>query len=226
MSMTPDLELSTSRTRYTPRRLIASAASLGLVTFAIITIEESILELYRWDVTSNQHLGPIYGQALFVGGFAQLVSGIIQFVNDDALEGAAFSSFGALWMAKGFLPLVMPGGFFSVSNPEYAKIARIQSGVVSLPWSIWVFILLLANLKNNIVKLMLFIFLNLRVHTTTIGKWIGSEDVIVVSGAFGVVLSMIAFYCAAQDLVNKRSSYFDLPMGLNYEQKHNGKHDQ
>ncbi|KAJ2898091.1 hypothetical protein GGI21_000446 [Coemansia aciculifera] len=192
-------------------RRLGNAAALGLITFGICTVQESMM-LTGMSVGYGHGLGAMTGQSLMVAGAAQLLAGFWQLANGDTFEGAAFASFGASWLAKGLA--YVPGvGVIAYQQGETAEVVRKQQGIIALTWSIWVLILLAGNVKSHVANIVLFGTLNLHLDFACAGTWLDHERLIKTGGWFGFFCGLAAMYNAAAILLNEENFWFNLPVG-------------
>ncbi|KAJ2392323.1 hypothetical protein GGI23_005244, partial [Coemansia sp. RSA 2559] len=111
-------------------RRFGNAAALGLITFGICTVQEGMMQA-GMSVGYGHGYGTMTAQSIAVAGIAQLLAGLWQIANGDTFEGAAFTSFGASWLAKGLAEV--PGiGVIAFQAQEAPDVVRKQKGIVAL----------------------------------------------------------------------------------------------
>ncbi|KAJ2583541.1 hypothetical protein GGH95_000937 [Coemansia sp. RSA 1836] len=192
-------------------RRLGNAAALGLITFGICTVQESMM-LAGMSVGYGHGVDSMTGQSIAVAGIAQLLAGLWQLANGDTFEGAAFTSFGASWIAKGLAHV--PGtGVLAYQQGESAETVRRQQGIVSLAWCIWVLILLAGNVKSHLANIFLFASLNLHLDFACAGTWLAHERLVKTGAWFGFFCGLSAMYNAAAILLNEENFWFNLPVG-------------
>ncbi|KAJ1953835.1 hypothetical protein EC988_002763, partial [Linderina pennispora] len=150
--------------------------------------------------------------AIAVAGIAQLFAGLWQIANGDTFEGAAFSSFGSSWLAKG-LGMVPGIGVIDYQANESPRLVRRQNGIVGLAWSIWVLILLAGNVKSHFVNILMFVTLNLQLDFGCAGTWTNNERITKAGGWFGFFCGLTAMYNAASILLNEENFWCNVPVG-------------
>ncbi|KAI8319051.1 hypothetical protein GQ54DRAFT_241318, partial [Martensiomyces pterosporus] len=191
-------------------RRFGNAAALGLITFGMCTVQESMMQA-GMSVGYGHGIRSMTGQCLAVAGVAQFAAGLWQIANGDTFEGAAFTSFGASWFAKGLA--MVPGigtiDYQANENPEYV---RKQNGIIALAWCIWVFILLAGNVKSHIANIVMFLLLNLQLDVGCAGTWLNHEKLIKAGAWFGFFCGLAAMYNAATILLNEENFWFNLPV--------------
>ncbi|KAJ1734705.1 hypothetical protein LPJ72_002223 [Coemansia sp. Benny D160-2] len=192
-------------------RRFGNAAALGLITFGICTVQESMMQA-GMSVGYGHGYGAMTAQSIAVAGIAQLLAGLWQIANGDTFEGAAFTSFGASWLAKGLGQV--PGiGVIAFQAAEAPDVVRKQNGIVGLAWSIWVFILLAGNVKSHVANIVLFFTLNMQLDFSCAGSWLDHERLTKAGGWFGFFCGLSAMYNAAAILLNEENFWFNLPVG-------------
>ncbi|KAJ1890819.1 hypothetical protein LPJ66_007261 [Kickxella alabastrina] len=198
-------------------RRFGNAAALGLVTFSLCTIQEAMMQA-GMSVGYGHGYRSMAAQSIAVAGITQVFAGLWQIANGDTFEGAAFTSFGASWLAKGLADV--PGlGILDYQANESPDVVRKQKGIISLTWSIWVLVLLAGNVKSHIANIILFGTLNLQLAFGCAGVWLGREPIIKAGGWFGFFCGLAAMYNAAAILLNEENFWFNLPVGNWYTSK-------
>ncbi|KAJ1950882.1 hypothetical protein FBU59_000473, partial [Linderina macrospora] len=171
-------------------RRFGNAAALGLITFGMCTVQQSMLDA-GMSVGYGHGTRSIAGQAIAVAGLAQFAAGLWQIANGDTFEGAAFTSFGASWLAKGLA--MVPGiGVIEFQANEDPEIKRKQTAITSLSWCIWVFILLAGNVKSHVANILMFVLLNLELDLDCAGIWLNKEPVIKAGAWCGFFCGLMA----------------------------------
>ncbi|KAJ2266293.1 hypothetical protein IW139_005850 [Coemansia sp. RSA 353] len=192
-------------------RRFGNAAALGLITFGICTVQQSMMDA-GMSVGYGHGTRSMTAQSISVAGIAQFAAGLWQIANGDTFEGAAFTSFGAAWFAKGLAQV--PGvGVEAYQNNESPDLVRKQKGLIALTWGFWVTILLLGNVKSHVANIVLFATLNLEIYFECAGAWTGDERITKTGAWFGFFCGLSAMYNAAAILLNEENFWFNLPVG-------------
>jgi succinate-acetate transporter protein len=164
---------------------LANPTPLGLITFGLSTVLLSLANAGVLDAGG----APIIAQALFVGGVAQMLSGIMEFVKGNTFGCVVFTSFGSFWIsvaAFGILPKL--GWAADTSNPV--------AGTFMLLWGIYVFLLFLGVYKARVLTLVvgsLFVLLFL----LAIFYYSQSPAILTIAGWEGVLCGASAIYLGA-----------------------------
>ncbi|KAJ3071094.1 hypothetical protein HDU98_005838 [Podochytrium sp. JEL0797] len=157
----------------------------------------------------------IVGIALAYGGFSQILAGMWEFVTGNTFGATAFTSYGAFWIAFGYIS-VPSSGILAAYTDEKEK--DIALGCFLLGWTIFTCILTLATLKTTKVFITLFVSLTITFIFLAMGHFVNvaspssGQIVTQIGGALGVWTACLAWYCAASALITKETSYFELPM--------------
>lgn len=160
---------------------LADPAALGLGAFALTTFALSL---------SNAGLVPEAGAAvlalaLFYGGLAQLIAGVVEFAKGNVFGATAFTSYGAFWMAFWWLE----------TNPEIAEAAGAAGlGAFLLGWTIFTLYMTFAALRTNGVLIATFSVLSLAFICLTLGAFTGSAAIHELGGWLGLITAFLAWY--------------------------------
>ena len=81
---------------------IANPGPLGLSGFALTTFVLSSANAGFLFAKGPASGAIVIGLAIFYGGIAQLIAGIMEFRTGNTFGATAFTSYGAFWLALGF----------------------------------------------------------------------------------------------------------------------------
>ncbi|MDR2339796.1 MAG: acetate uptake transporter [Deltaproteobacteria bacterium] len=161
---------------------LANPTPLGLVTFGLSTILLSL---------SNAGLvvagSPIMAQGLFVGGLAQMLAGIMEFVKGNTFGCVVFTSFGGFWMAVTAITFLPVLGWAEAATPSIM-------GSFMFIWAIYVFLLLIGIFKGGRVLSLIVTTLLIVLVLLAIGSWTGSAIVNKIAGYLGLICGGSALY--------------------------------
>ncbi len=94
----------------------ANPAPLGLCAFGMTTI---LLSLHNAGITAIG--SPILAMALFYGGIAQVIAGILEWKKNNTFGMVTFGSFGFFWISFAFILLLPKMNLIGApTNPELA----------------------------------------------------------------------------------------------------------
>ncbi|MFH1032169.1 MAG: acetate uptake transporter [Chloroflexota bacterium] len=121
---------------------LANPAVVGLTGFGGTTLLLQFHNLGWCDV------GPVFWSALFFGGLMQLIAGFMEFRTGNNFGFAAFSTYGAFWMALGGIFSSISFGFFDISGKDV--------GFFLLIFTFITFIFFIGSMKQNWMLAFLF----------------------------------------------------------------------
>jgi succinate-acetate transporter protein len=91
---------------------LGNPAAVGLGAFGATTL---LLQFHNFGWLSA---GPVFWLAMFFGGLAQLVAGFQEFKTGNNFGFAAFTTYGAFWLALGGILKSGPTGLFAITNHD------------------------------------------------------------------------------------------------------------
>lgn len=178
---------------------VANPAPLGLSAFALTTL---VLSAANANLFPAADAGIVVGPALFYGGLAQLLAGMWEFRSGNTFGAAAFSSYGAFWLAVGW----------DLQN-KLLPLGTAAFGYFALGWTIFTFIMFLGTLRANLALVGVFLFLTLTFLALAIGAFAGSGGSTwnQIGGWLGIITAAIAWYTALAGVLASTKSVFQLP---------------
>jgi succinate-acetate transporter protein len=178
---------------------LANPTPLGLVTFGLSTI---LLSLANTGLIPDG--SPIMAQALFVGGLAQMLAGIMEFVKGNTFGCVVFTSFGGFWIsvaAFSFLPVL---GW--AAAPASATL-----GTFMFIWSLYVFLLLLGVFKGGRVLALVVTTLVILLLILALYHWTGIAFLATLAGWEGLLCGGSALYLGAAITLDETAKKKILP---------------
>ncbi|MBZ3936212.1 acetate uptake transporter [Methanimicrococcus blatticola] len=171
--------------------------ALGLTGFSLATLTLSF---------HNMGLVPenmtVIAMAIFVGGLAQLLAGMMAWKKGNTFETVAFTGFGVFWLSFAFI-LIAPLGTAAAGDFGLA--------LYLLLWGIFGLGLLLGTLKMGVKALVVvFTLLVLTFFMTAAFHFVLIPIVGVIAGFFAFLLGAAAFYTAMAIVLNEVG--YKLPM--------------
>ncbi|KAJ3071091.1 hypothetical protein HDU98_005835, partial [Podochytrium sp. JEL0797] len=109
---------------------IANPGPLGLCAFALTTF---VGALYNLDLAGSHH-NVIVSVALAYGGLAQMLAGMWEFVTGNTFGATAFTSYGAFWIAFGYISVPSSGILAAYTDPKEKDMAL---GCFLLGWTVF-----------------------------------------------------------------------------------------
>lgn len=173
----------------------ANPAPLGLAAFALTTFI-AMSGAAGWYTSSEG----VIGLALFYGGLAQLLAGMWEFRAGNTFGAAAFSSYGAFWLAYAW----------ALQNNQLGSGNGV--GFYFLAWAIFTFLMLLGTLRQNLALMGVFLFLTLTYLGLAITNFGGGDTWAHISGYLGVITAIVAWYTAAAGMLASTTSPVQLPI--------------
>jgi succinate-acetate transporter protein len=179
----------------------ANPAPLGLAAFALTTFVLSALNA-GWYTLGANAAPAVIGLALFYGGLGQLLAGMWEFRAGNTFGAAAFSSYGAFWLAVGW---GLQNGQIRLGTPEI--------GFYFLAWGIFTFLWLLGTLRTNAALIGVFLFLTLTFIVLAVANFMGSggSTWTTIGGYLGIITAILAWYTAAAFMLASTRSPVQLP---------------
>ncbi len=195
----------------------ADPAPLGLSAFALTTFVFSLVNagiIQQGPDPSQQIINLFLPLALFYGGLAQLIAGILEFRTGNTFGLTAFGSFGAFWITLAVLNLMARQGIVAET-----RLAEAQ-GWFFLAWAIFTAFMLIGTFGLNVGLLVTFALLLLTFVLLTIsdlsgGHPAGGIPLLIghLAGYAGILTALAAWYVAAADVINDTLGRQVLPLG-------------
>ncbi len=184
---------------------VADPTPLGLTGLAMVTL-----------VAASQKLGFTEGLsilipwAFFLGGIAQIMAAIYDFKHNNLFGSTAFAVYGLFWVAMAASWLIKVGAFGQALADGFDV---RQLGVVFLGYLIFSIFLTIASFKTNkaLIAIMILIdvlFLGLMLDSFKMGEYWHS-----IAAWSELIISLIGFYAAGANLLNKMYGRTILPLG-------------
>ncbi|WNY25666.1 acetate uptake transporter [Methanolapillus millepedarum] len=172
----------------------ANPGPLGLTGFALATL---MLGLHNSGLFAN--ILPVIAMAIFVGGLAQLLAGMMEWKKGNTFGMVAFTGFGVFWLSFAYIQI----------HPFGAMMASTESvGLYLLLWGLFGLALLLATLKmKSKSMIVIFVLLVLTFFVTAIDHLGVSLGIF--PGICALLLGLAAFYKAMADVLNENG--YNLP---------------
>jgi succinate-acetate transporter protein len=189
----------------TVRILVADPAPLGLTGLAMVTLVASSQKL-GW----TEGLSLLIPWAIFLGGFAQLLACIYDFKHNNLFGATAFGGYGLFWISVAASWLIKIGAFGPILTAGFDV---RQLGMVFLGYLIFSVFLTIAALKTNkaLIAIMILIdvlFIGLMMDAFKCGEYWHS-----IAAWTELFISLIGFYAAGANLLNKTYGRIILPLG-------------
>jgi len=190
-----------------PLRVLGNPSPLALYSFASTTFVLSMYNVHARDVKAPN---AVVGMALGVGGLAQLLAGMWEFACGNTFGATAFSLYGGFWLSFAFIfiPGIGIGAAYTTAAQEDNAL-----GIYLSSWFIITFLFLLASLRNSVCNIALFFFLDITFLLLVIADFTGNDSIVKAGGGFGILTSLLAYYCGTAQLLTKDNCGFTIPVG-------------
>jgi succinate-acetate transporter protein len=169
----------------------ANPAPLGLLAFGMTTI---LLSLHNAGIMA---LGsPILAMAIFYGGLAQAIAGIMEWKKNNTFGFVTFGSFGFFWISFATI-LILPA--LGLSNaPGPVELAAFLS-----VWGLFALGLFVCTLRMHKVLQITLLFVVLLVVALVAAELTGIKIVLTLGGVIGLIAGFLAFYIGMGQVINE-----------------------
>jgi len=201
---------------------VANPGPLGLISFALTTF---CLGLYQCGVglpdgNSFGNVGPyqaVFGLAIFYGGTAQFIAGLMEFRVGNTFGTTVHVSYGAFWLS--FAMFIYPPVQIESAYNGDARAYTVHIGIYLIAWAIFTLMLFFGALKTNIAILFTLFTLFLAFFFLSIAQFIhvthetAALRVNRTGGAFALLAAAGAFYAGSSGLMQPETTWIRLPLG-------------
>ncbi|KAF2153675.1 hypothetical protein K461DRAFT_276710 [Myriangium duriaei CBS 260.36] len=181
-----------------------NAAPLGFSGFALTTFVMALINL------CGSIPNVIVGPALAYGGLAQLLAGMWDMASGNTVAATISASYGCFWLS--FAIMLIPGFGISQAYPTTAELNH-AIGFFIIGFFLFSIAITLCSLKSNAPTLALCLFVNVTFLTSGVAHFVtgtaGQPNAVAtkISGAAGLVASLIAWYIMYTELANRSNRY-------------------
>lgn len=172
---------------------VANPAPLGLLGFGMTTI---LLNLHNAGIIPLSAV--IISMGLCLGGFAQIVAGIMEFKAGNTFGALAFTAYGSFWwslVAIWVLPSLVPQGGVQAAD-------EVSMGFYLLLWGIFSLGMFIGTFKHNMSSRIVFGSLVLLFFLLALGDFTGSHFIKTIAGYEGIFCGGSAIYSALGQIIN------------------------
>lgn len=186
---------------------VADPAPLGLGAFALTTF---ILSAHNALGGTAVPLLAFYGFAIFYGGLAQFMAGMMEFRNRNVFGATAFTTYGSFWMGlAAFVGLVL------VEKVKGGDVAT-SLGWILLAFAIFNTYMLMWSTRTSMAVFLVFLTLEITEVLLFIGNFRGDAagtGLVALGGWIGLLTAVVAWYTSAAVLLNGMAGRTILPVG-------------
>ncbi|ODA75940.1 hypothetical protein RJ55_08581 [Drechmeria coniospora] len=197
---------------------VANPGPLGLISFALTTF---VLGLYQLpDSNPFGGVGPdqaVFGLAVFFGGAAQFIAGIMEFRVGNTFGTTVHCSYGAFWLA--FAMFLVPSLGIKEAYAGDARAFSFALGIFLILWCFLTLIFFIAALRTNIAILVVLGLLVLAFFFLSIAQFILTSNptaavrVNRAGGVFAVICALAAFYAGSAGIMTEDTTWVRFPLG-------------
>ena len=185
---------------------LADPSALGLFGLAVITL---VACTQKFGITEG--VTGVMSWAIFLGGCMQLIAGVFDFKKNNVFGGTAFIAYGFFWCAMAFSWAVTSGIF-----GEQAALAfdPKQTGVAFLAYLILTAFMTIGALRTTKVLFLIVLaidFLFIGLALSSFG--IATEATHMLAAVSELVISLLSFYGAGANVLNRHFGEEFLPLG-------------
>jgi succinate-acetate transporter protein len=180
----------------------ANPAPLGLMGFGMTTV---LLSIHNAGLLETDDL--IIAMAIFYGGLAQVIAGILEYRRANTFAMTAFVSYGMFWLTLTYIILAGDSEALTVGHD------LTFMGWYLFMWGLFTAYMFVATLYKNRALQVVFASLTATFWMLAIGDWSTTETVTNIAGYIGLFCGFSAIYLAAAEIVNEASGRTVLPIG-------------
>lgn len=169
----------------------ANPAPLGLCAFGMTTI---VLSLHNAGITALS--SPILAMALFYGGIAQILAGILEWKKNNTFGLLTFGSFGFFWLSFATILLLPVLGLSE-------KPGAVDMAAFLAVWGIFALGLFICTLKMHKILAVTLFFVVLLVVLLVAATLTGMQTIHTLGGLAGVVAGALAIYIGLGQVINE-----------------------
>jgi len=185
---------------------IANPAPLGLAGFGLTTVVLSSINAGLVSGDAGGLIAVVVPLAFAYGGLAQLIAGILEYINGNTFGMVAFTSYGCFWWW--FALLFWTSGAKWISAP-----AGHGVGVALLLWGIFTFFMWIPTFKTNTTLWLVFLTLWIAFFLLAAGDlgWMASGHSL--GGWDGLLCGILALYLSFAEVTNAAWGTPAIPIG-------------
>jgi succinate-acetate transporter protein len=169
----------------------ANPAPLGLCAFGMTTI---LLSIHNAGITGLT--SPIVSMALFYGGLAQLIVGLMEWKKNNTFGMLTFGSFGLFWIS--FATLLMLPAVGLAKAPSAVDLAAFLT-----VWGILIVGLFICSLKMHRLLQVTLAAVVILVVVLVAGNLTGDPTIHFLGGITGIVAGGLALYMGIGAVINE-----------------------
>ncbi len=180
--------------------------AIGLFGLAIVTLVASSQKLH---ITEGTML--VIPWAIFLGGFAQIIAGMMDYKKGNIFGGTAFTAYGFFWLAVSL-------SWYTQFKFELAGIEHLadgkQLGFAFLGYLIFTLFMTIAATETNKVLFIIFVLIDVLFLGLTLNAFgIYADQTKFMAGSAELLIAFVSFYGSAANLFKNHFGYELIPAG-------------
>lgn len=181
---------------------VANPAPLGLAGFGLTTVVLSCINAGLLPADATTAVVPL---AFAFGGVAQIITGILEYVNGNTFGTVAFTSYGLFWWWYALMVWTIGAGWIKAPAPAGVATALLMWGVFTL--YMWV-----ATFRSNKGVFTVFLLLWITFFMLAAGDfgWAAGKTI---GGWVGIATGVAALYVSFAEVTNGAFGRIVLPLG-------------
>lgn len=158
----------------------------------------------------------VVGLAIFFGGAAQFVAGVMEFVCGNTFGTTVHCSYGAFWLA--FAMFLLPSVGIKDAYGSDAHAFSFAVGIFLILWCFLTLLFLIAALRTNIIIVIVLFFLMLAFLFLSVAQFIStthpnaSVKVNKAGGVISIICAFFAFWAGAAQLMTEKTTMVKVPL--------------
>ncbi len=178
----------------------ANPAPIGLIGFGMTTILLNIHNagFFPLDVV-------IMAMGITIGGFAQIIAGILEYKNNKTFGTVAFVAYGFFWLSLVLIWTLPKMGLGEPASP-------LSLGLYLLLWGIFSLGMFIGTFRSVLVSKLVFGTLVILFMLLALANFTGSHLIHTIAGYEGILCGSLAMYEAIAQVVNEAHGKKILPL--------------
>ena len=179
--------------------VVANPAPLGLAGFALTTF---LLSAHN-AMGNSVPLLVFFGFAIFYGGLAQFMAGMMEFRTGNTFGATAFSTYGAFWLGVAATVFLVITGKLPLSD------VNVTLAWILLAFAIFNTYMMFWASRVNVAVFLVFLTLEITEILLFLGKFAGQADgsgLVALGGWVGIITAIVAWYTSAAGVVKSMSA--------------------
>jgi hypothetical protein len=181
---------------------VANPAPLGLAGFGLTTV---LLSCINAGLIPAEGATAVVPLAFAFGGLAQLIAGVLEYVNGNTFGTVAFTSYGCFWWWYAFMVWTIGAGW--IKPPAGSAI-----GTALLLWGVFTLYMWVATFRANKGVFTVFLLLWITFFLLSAGDY-GYAAAKIIGGYFGLATGAAAMFVSFAEVTNGAFGRSVIPLG-------------